>query len=112
MSAALALVWANRKIIAQGLGIALLAFMLYWYFVHNPKVIKSLEIQVTEQKRQVQLRDNAINLLGTIERAHDEITKQTDTNIQKIRTGRKPGNRGVFIPDGMLANVFTNYSAR
>lgn len=111
MTAIMAVIWANRELIAKIIGGMLLAFFCWWFFWHNPKVIKQLESEKVELSRQIVLRDNAINLLGTIERRHDAIDKGTNDNVGKIRTGRKPARTGYLLLDGMLPQVYQNYSA-
>lgn len=108
MPALLSLLWSNRELILKGVAVTVLAFAAWWYFIHNPKTIKALEVKVMETQRQVELRDNAINLLGTISREKEKITNAENDNLRKIRTGNKPSVRGVFVHDGMLADLYTD----
>ena len=96
----LTLLWANRELIAKGIGIALIGFLCWWYFFHNPKVIKSLETTIQELSRQVELRDSALELQGQLRKAHDEITAKENENIRRIRETPLAAS-GVFIPGGV-----------
>lgn len=104
MPAILSLLWANKELVAKCLGIALIAFMLYWFLWHNPHRIKALETTIAEQSRQIELRDSALELQGAIRKAHDEITAKSDQNIRKIRTEPLRSD-GVFILGGLLEPV-------
>lgn len=95
----IAFVIANRKIIAEIAAIAAIACLIWWFGIHNPKVIKEQQTKIEQQQREIQARDNAINMLGNIERAHDVITRQTFRTISSIRYTPKPSRTGQFYSD-------------
>jgi hypothetical protein len=105
-------IWSNKQLIAEILGGILIAFLLWWFIWHNPKVIKQLEGEKVELTRQVANRDAAINMLGTIERAHDVINKTIYRNISTIRYLPKPSRNGNFygsngMPQAVPVNPLT-----
>jgi len=101
----LALLWTNKELIAKVLGVALVAFVAWFYFWHNPKVIKRLETEKAEAIEQVVRAHGAINLLTSIERRHDVITKISYRNISTIRYAPKPAATGMFLPGGVLQTL-------
>jgi hypothetical protein len=103
-------IWANRKIVAEVFCLLLGLALIWWFGIHNPRVIKEQAQQIEAQKREIVAAHEAINLLTNIERAHDETDKKSADNQTKIRISRKPGLDGVFINDGMLAAVYSAYS--
>ena len=110
MPALLPLIWANRRLVAEVIGIALLALIAWWFFWHNPKVIKQLTAERDQAIAQKEAAFNAINMLGEINKAHTEIDKESADNENKIRNGRKPGVRGIFVAGGVQTPVYSAYS--
>lgn len=102
IEATMAWLWSNRRIVAEVVGIAVLAGILWWAFWYNPRQIKNLQAEIDEKNRQIQIAHETINILGTIERAHDAIDKQSFRNISTIRRSPKPGRNGIFVPGGVL----------
>lgn len=94
--AILPLIWANREIILKGIAVALIAFVAWYFFYHNPKRIKALENEKAELSKQVAARDAAINMLGDIEREHEIINRTTFRIISSIRYLPKPSRDGMF----------------
>jgi cellobiose-specific phosphotransferase system component IIC len=92
--------WDNKRLIGEILAIIAVCSLLWFYTIHNPKVIKQLETEKAELTRQVINRDAAINLLTSIEAAHDTITKTSYKNISSIRYTPKPGRTGLFYGAG------------
>jgi hypothetical protein len=112
MTLVMAWIWSNRQLFAEIIGGLLIVFLCWWFFIHNPKVIKGLENEKAELTRQVANRDAAINMLGSIERAHDVINKTIYRNISSIRYLPKPGRDGNFygangMPEAMPVNAAT-----
>ena len=96
----LTLLWSNKELVAKiGAGI-LIAFAAWWFFIHNPKVIKEMETTIAEKSRQIELRDSTIELQGQLRKAHDEITIKENENIRRIRETPLAAS-GVFITGGM-----------
>lgn len=83
--------------------------MLWWAFVHNPKKIKSLTTERDHAISQKEAAFAAINMLGEIRKAQDEINKQSNENMARIRKTR-PRRDGVFISAGVLPTVYKAYS--
>jgi predicted PurR-regulated permease PerM len=104
-------IWANRKIVAEVFCLLLIVAAIWWFGIHNPRVIKELNQRIESQQREILASHAAINLLTNINKIHDEVDKGSAENETKIRTGRKPGVRGVFIASGMLPTVYATYSA-
>lgn len=96
----LALLIANRRIIAEILGLVVLVFVAWWFFVHNPRVIDGLEKDKTELSRQVQEGLKAAALLQTIEKGKAVVDRETFKNISTIRAAIIP-RRSVLIYGGV-----------
>lgn len=110
MTLVLAWLWSNKRLVAEVIGIILVAAILYWAFVYNPKKIKALTAERDVAISQKEAAFAAINMLGEISKEHAEIDKESADNENKIRTGRRPGVRGLFIAGGVLPPVFKAYS--
>lgn len=98
-------------LIIKGVAIAAILGLLYWAFIHNPKVIKKLETEKAAAEQQVVAAHNAINLLGNINTAHMKTEKEYEENLRRIRNGRKPSRTGIFVMSGMLPPLFETYSS-
>lgn len=106
----LQILWANRQVIAQVGAVLILIALLWWFGIHNPRVIKNQAAEISRLSADREAAYGAINLLTSIEGKHAEIDQNSNSNIQRIRTGRAPGVRGVFVSDGVLPSVFESYS--
>jgi hypothetical protein len=96
----LVLLWENKRIIGEILGLILLCFVAWWFFIHNPKVIDGLEKDKIELSRQVQEGLKAAALLQTIEKGKAGIDRETFKNISTIRAAIIP-RRAVLIRGGV-----------
>ena len=106
----------NWQIIAKAIGVAIVAFLCWWFFIHNPKVIKQLEDEKRVAIEQKDAAFAAINMLTEIERAKDVVTKTSFKIISSIRYVPKPSRDGLFYsnadPSGLLQPVFKTYTAK
>lgn len=91
---------ANRKIIGEIIGLALICLVVYWFFIHNPKVIDGLEKDKAELSRQVAEGVKAQTLLNDISKGKVEIDNATFKQISSIRAASIP-RRAVLIRGGM-----------
>lgn len=107
----IAFIIKHRRLILEIAACLILAIILWWAFIHNPRKIKQLEITIAEQNREIKAREAAINLITNIERAHDEIDRQSNRNITIIRTDPRPSRTGYFILGGVLPTVHQTYTA-
>lgn len=96
----LELLWLNKKIIAEVTGCIVIAFFCWWFFVHNPAVIKDLEEDKAELARQVESGKKALTLLNDIEKGKAKINEATFKNISTIRAAAIP-KRTVLISGGV-----------
>jgi hypothetical protein len=112
MPALIPLLWANKRLIGEVIGIIALAAIAWWFFWHNPKVIKQLENEKAELSHQVEAAHAAINLLTDIERSHDATSKNSFTLISTIRSAPKPKRDGLFYDSRVLQAVPTNRAAK
>jgi len=93
-------IMSNWQIIAKVLGVVALAILLWFYFIHNPKVIKGLEADKMELARQVDAGKAAIVLLDDIQKGRTKIDATTYKNISTIKANHIP-KRTVLISGGM-----------
>lgn len=85
--------------------------ILWWAFIHNPRVIKEKEAEIAQLHTQVESAQAAVNLLTQIQKDRYETEQNSNRNIDKIRNGRKPGRSGSFIASGVLPKVYQDYSS-
>lgn len=102
----LVIIWKNKRLILEVLACLVIAFALWWFVIHNPRLIKQLETEKALAIEQKEAAYAAINLLTNIEVKHGEIDNRSNENIKKIRNSRKPGLDGVFLLDGVLPAVY------
>lgn len=96
----LALLIANRRIIAEIVGALVIALIAWWFFIHNPKVIAGLEDDKKELQRQVNEGIKAAALLTDIENGKVKINAKTFQNISTIRASIIP-RRAILISGGL-----------
>jgi hypothetical protein len=104
----LTILWSNRELIAKGLGIGLIAFVLWWYGIHIPAKLKTSQAANVELSRQVELRDSALELQGVIRREHERITREENENLRRIRSDPPPGRSGYLLLDGLLPDLYAD----
>ncbi len=104
------LIWENRRIIGEIIGLAVLIFVAWWFFVHNPKVIADLEKDKAELARQVQEAAKAQVLLNDITQGKAQINENVFKQISSIRAATLPRRTvlivgGVPLPSGVLKAI-------
>lgn len=100
----LTILWNNRKIISEIVGLILVGILAWWFFIHNPKIIDGLEKDKAELSRQVDAGKQAIELLSNIQAGKERINAQTFKNISTIRATAIP-KRAVIVHGGLLPTV-------
>ena len=95
------IIWQNKRIIGEILGLALACFASWWFFIHNPKVISELENDKAELARQVEAGKQALQLLNDIQKGKGRINAQTQSQISSVRSAAIP-RRAVLIRNGGL----------
>ena len=101
-----AIIWQNRRIIGEILGIILLVFIAWWFFWHNPAVIDALEADKAELARQVEAGKKAVTLLDDIQKGKGKINAQVQAQLSSIRGNAIP-RRTVLIRAGVLPPVYS-----
>lgn len=96
----IALIWQYKDIIMKVVAVALIAFVAWWYFIHNPKVIEGLEADKRELARRVENGQQAAGLLQDIQEGHKVIDDATFKQISTIRAHAVP-RRAVLIRGGV-----------
>lgn len=94
------IIWNNRKIIGEILAIIGLLVLCWWFFIHNPKVIKDLENDKAELSRQLEAGQKAIKLLETIQQGKVVIDAAIQGQISTMRATARP-KRTVIIHAGV-----------
>jgi hypothetical protein len=94
-------IMSNWQMIVKGIGIALLVFAGWFYFVHNPKVIKELEADKTELARIIEAKDKEITLYKDIDKGKVVIDAKTQGQISSIRAVARP-RKSIIIRAGVL----------
>ena len=94
------LLWENRRIIGELIGLALIVFIAWWFFIHNPKIIDGLEKDKTELSRQIAARDKAIALYADIEKGKVVINESVHAQISSIHATARP-RRSIIIRSGV-----------
>lgn len=102
----LALIWKNKQLIAEVLGGVLVAFVAWWFFWHNPKVIKELEADKAELARQVEVGKQALSLLHDIQFGKESSYDAVSKKIHEINQAAIP-RRTVLIKSGVLPDLPT-----
>jgi len=97
----LPLLLSNWQLIAKGIGIAIIAFAGYWYFIHNPKVIDGLEKDKAELARIIEAKDKEITLYKDIEQGKAVINESVFRQISTLRATARP-RRTVIIKSGSV----------
>lgn len=92
--------WDNKQIIAEILGAIAVAIVCWWFFIHNPKIIKGLEADKAELARQVEAGKAAITLLDDIQKGRTKIDATTYKNISTIKANHMP-KRTVLVSGGV-----------
>jgi len=90
----------NKRAIGEFIGLALICFVAWWFFIHNPATIKALEADKSELSRQVESGKKAVLLLGDIEKGKAKINETTFKQISSIRAAAIP-RRAVLIVGGV-----------
>lgn len=92
---------SNWKLVAQAIGAVCLAVLLWWFFIHNPRVIKNLEADKAELSRQVVNGQKAISLLDDIQKGKGKINEQVQSQIEAVKSAAIP-RRAVLISGGSV----------
>ncbi len=108
MTAIVAFLWQYKQIIADVIGVIVIAILAWWFFWHNPKVIDSLEKDKAELSRQVENSKNAIVLLDDIQKGKVKINEAVQTQISSVKSQAVP-RRAVLIRGGSVLPRSTVY---
>jgi len=92
----------NWKLIAQAVGGVCLAILLWWFFIHNPRVIKNLEADKAELARQVANGQKAISLLDDIQKGKGAINAKVQSDIEAIKNQSIPRRTVLIMGGGVL----------
>lgn len=106
MPALLPLLWANKRIIGEIVGIIVLAIIAYWFFWHNPQVIKNLENDKAELARQVAAGQAAITLLDDIQKGKARINAQVQSQISSVKSQAIPRRTVLIRAGGVLPAMY------
>lgn len=100
---AIGLIVKYRKELAQVAVLLLVAFLLYWAFVHNPAVIKAQKDQISQLQDQVKDGQEAADLLQNIAKGKVKIDDAVQSQISSIRKKVFTGHTShSFMPAGRL----------
>ena len=102
----LAIIWQNRRIIGEIIGIILLVFIAWWFFWHNPAVIDDLEADKAELARQVEAGKKAVTLLDDIQKGKGKINAQVQAQLSSIHSSAIPRRAVLIRAGGMLPPVY------
>ena len=84
MPAVLALVWQYRQIILEGIAIIILGFAIWWFCIHNPKVIADQKAKIENQTRQIESAQGAITLLSDIQQGKAKIDEKVQAQLTSV----------------------------
>lgn len=96
------LIWENKRIIGELIGVILVAFVIWWFFIHNVMVIDDLEKDKAELSRQIEARKQSLQLLDDIQQGKVRINAQVQTQISTVRAAAIPRRTIIIKPGGML----------
>lgn len=95
--------WDNRQIIAMVLVSLLIAALLWWGFIHNPKIIKKQGQEISQLKAQVDASQKALELSTTINKEKGVIDVNTQNKINELQKQVFPRrSSGMFLSGGRL----------
>lgn len=94
--------WQNKKLIVEIIGLILLLILCWWFFIHNPKVIKELEADKSELSRQIEVKNNTIKLYGDIEKGKVVINEAVQLQISSLRSQSRPRRTVIIRAGGVL----------
>lgn len=97
----LTMIWANKRIIAEIVAIVAIVALVYYYGIHNPKVIAGQRQEIATLKLQVEAGERAVQLLSDIQKGKVKIDERVKKEIADLQQVVLPTN-GVFLPGGML----------
>lgn len=100
----LTILWQNKRLIAELVGLVLAVIVCWWFFIHNPAVIDALEEDKKELNRQVVALEKCAVLLEEIEKGKRGINIETFRQISSIRANAIP-HRTVLIRNGVLQTM-------
>ena len=93
-------IMSNWKIICQVIGAIILVFAIWYYAIHNPKVIKELEADKVELSRIIEAKDKEITLYKDIDKGKVVIDAKTQGQISSIRAVARP-RKSIIIRAGV-----------
>jgi hypothetical protein len=100
--------WQNKQLLAEIIGVIILVIFCWWFFWHNPKVIKGLEEDKAELEadkvelgRVIAAKDNQIKLYGDIEKGKVIINAAVQQKISSLRAESRP-RRAIIIRAGSV----------
>jgi plastocyanin domain-containing protein len=99
--------WKNKQRIAEIIGGILIAVLCYWFFYHNPKVIKELQEDKKELARIVEAKDKQITLYKDIEKGKVKIDGAIQSQISSLRAVARP-RRTIIIHAGRVLSPLSN----
>lgn len=97
----IALLLQNWKLIVQIAGAVALAVLLWWYLIHNPKVIKELEEDKKELSRIIEAQQDQLKLNQDIEKGKVVINAAVQQRISSLRSEARP-RRTVIVKAGVV----------
>ena len=102
MTAIVAFLWQYKQIIAEVIGVIVIAILAWWFFWHNPKVIDSLEKDKAELSRQIENGKNAIVLLDDIQKGRVKINEAVQSQISSVKSQAIPRRTVIIRGGGVL----------
>jgi len=107
----LTLLWANRRVIGEVVGLTLVAAILWWAFWFNPHRIDALQAEKTELLRQVEAGKQALTLLDDIQKGKVKINAHVQSQISTVRSAAMPRSTVIIHGGGVLPTLPTTIPA-
>lgn len=98
-----AILWQNKRIIAEIIGLLLVGVLAWWFLIHQPKVIDDLRNEKAELARQVEAGNQALALLNDIQKGKVRINAQVQSQISSVRSAAIPRNSVLIRNGGVLS---------
>jgi hypothetical protein len=107
----LTLLWENKRIIGEIIGIVLLIFISWWFFIHNPKIISDLKEDNAELLRLVKNGETSINLINDIQKGRVTSYAHVQMQLSSIRKNAIPRRTILISNGGVLSTMPTTNSS-
>ena len=95
-------IWDNKQIIAEIIGGIAVAIICWWFFIHNPKIIKGLEADKAELSRQIATQAKTITLYEDIQKGRAPINAAVQNKISSMRSEARPKRTVIIRAGGVL----------